>query len=137
MKGASKVIADQCRYGLKSRDKNGEGRARKSTGFMTNSPVIAMQLQRRCPNKGGYNIHKHVLLQGGRTRAAKVYPPELCKAICRGLMKQIAADRDGQFLFTHMEYDESQFSRTIMNVAKWSWKQHGTTFPGPSWIRRC
>ena len=118
MKGVNKVIADQCRYGLKSSDKNGEGPARKSTGFMTNSPCIAMQLQRRCPNKGGYNIHKHVVLQGGRTKAAQVYPPELCKAIRKGLTKQIAADRDGQFLLTHMEHDENQSSRSIMNVAK-------------------
>ena len=77
MKGVNKVIADQCRYGMRSKDKNGEGPARTSIGFMINSPCIAMQLQRRCPNRGGYNIHKHVLLQGGRARAAQVYPPDL------------------------------------------------------------
>ena len=85
---------------------------------MTNSLCIAMQFLRRCPNRGGYNIRKHVLLQDGRTKAAQVYPPELCKAICKGLIKQIAADRDGQFLLTHMEYDENQSSGSIMNVAK-------------------
>ena len=47
-----------------------------------------------------------------------MYPPELCKARCRGLIKQIAADKDGQFPLTRMEHDENQSSRNIMNVAK-------------------
>ena len=42
MEGVRKVIGDRCRYGLKSKGKNGEGPARKSIGFMTNSPCIAL-----------------------------------------------------------------------------------------------
>ena len=91
-----KVVGDQCCYGLKSKDQQGEGLAKKPTGFMTNSPCIALQFKRRCPNKEGYQIHRHVRLQGGRARAAQIYPRELCKAICKGLMKQIEVDRKGQ-----------------------------------------
>lgn len=83
IKGVQRVVGDQCRYGLVARGANGYGPARKSTGFMTNSPCVALQLQRRCPNRGGYKVHTHVQLQGGKTKAAQRYPPELCKAICR------------------------------------------------------
>lgn len=47
------VKADQCQYGLMSRDAIGNGVVRKATGFMTNSPCIAMKLERRCPNRDG------------------------------------------------------------------------------------
>ena len=48
--GVQRVVGDQCMYGLKSWDGNRWGPSRKSTGFMTNSPCIAVALQDRCPN---------------------------------------------------------------------------------------
>ena len=60
MRGVDKVIGDQCCYGLKAKGEEGKGPARKSTGFMTNSPCIALQLRRRCPNRVGYQVHRHV-----------------------------------------------------------------------------
>ena len=96
MECVSRVVADQCRYGLKARDENGYGPARKSTGFMTISPCIALQLQRGCPIRGGRKIHQHVHLDNGRARVAQEYPPEWCTAVRRGFVKRMEADRDGQ-----------------------------------------
>lgn len=93
MKGVNTVVGDQCCYGLKAKDDAGVGPAREATGFMTNSPCIALQLKGRCPNRSGYYMHRHVQLQGGKAKAAQVYPPELCKAVCRGLIKQVEADK--------------------------------------------
>ena len=92
-----RVIGDKCMYGLKSEKGGRIGPARKSIGFMTNSPCIAQALSPRCPNLKGKEVHEHVRLEGGRTKAAQVYPPGLCRAICQGYMKQIEADRKGQF----------------------------------------
>ena len=53
----------------------------KPTRFLTNSPRLADALLRRCG--GG---HKHVQLVGGdRAAKAAVYPPGLCKAMCKGM----------------------------------------------------
>ena len=79
--GVLRVNGDQCMYGLKSNDGAREGPARKGVGFMTNSICIANKLQKRCPNRKGEQVHRHVILENGRTRAAQVYPPGLCKAI--------------------------------------------------------
>ena len=118
MEGVKRVVADQCRYGLKSKDENGVGPARKSTGFMTNSPCIALQLKRRCPNRQGYEIHRHVRLENGRARAAQQYPPNLCRAVCKGLIKQMEADRNGNYLLARMEFDETQSSKDLLKVAR-------------------
>ena len=120
-----KVMGDQCMYGLKSKGKDGEGPARKSTGFMTNSVCIAQELNRRCPNRAGFMVHRHVILEGGRTKQAQVYPQELCKAICIGLQKQIKADAAGQFLLTEMD-NENTSSQDLMNVAKEMMKKYKT-----------
>ena len=47
-----------------------------------------------------------------------MYPPGLCKAVCRGLVKQIEMDRDGQYLLANMEYNEKVSSKELMNTAK-------------------
>ena len=54
--GVVKVTADQCQYGLKSSDARDEGLVMKPTGFLTNSPCIAAELQRRCPNRRAQEI---------------------------------------------------------------------------------
>ena len=115
--GVLKTTADQRRYGLKREDTNGKGLARKSTSFMTNPPCIARRLSRLCPNRKGVMVHKHVILQGGKTRAAQVYPPGLCRAICLGLKEQIHADRHGQFLLMSMDNKEEN-CKSIMKMAK-------------------
>ena len=100
--GVLKVSADQCQYGLLSRDKTGEGYVRKATSFMTNAPYVALQLQKRCPNRTGRVVHRHVTLEGGRTKPAQIYPEGLCRAICKGLLDQITADQKGQFLLAQL-----------------------------------
>ena len=92
-----RAIGDQCQYGLKAKDGNQEGPARKSTGFLTNSPCIAKQLCKRCPNRSGQEIHKHIRLEAGRAGKAQVYPNALCEVICKGIRDQFEADRAGQF----------------------------------------
>ena len=53
--------------------------------FMINAPCIANILKRRCPNRQGKLVHKHITLEGSRTRPAQMYPAGLCRATCRGL----------------------------------------------------
>eukprot|EP00973_Karenia_brevis_P068755 9559104-Karenia_brevis.AAC.1 len=55
---------------------------------MTNSPAVANQLAKRCSNKVPGPKHRHVCLINGRAKKAQVYPPELCKAICKGIKDQ-------------------------------------------------
>ena len=100
--GVVRVVGDQCVYGLKSQEGQRIGPARKSTGFMTNSPCIAKKLSRRCPNRNGTKIHNNVQLSDGRAKAAQIYPPGLCRALCQGLMEQIKIDRMGQFLIAQI-----------------------------------
>ena len=100
--GVVKVNGDQCMYSLRSRNGEYEGPARKGIGFMTNSVCISQQLDKRCPNRSGHMVHRHVILMNGRTKAAQVYFAGLCKAICVGLQEQIKMDEDGQFLLMNM-----------------------------------
>ncbi len=73
------VEADQCRYGLMSRDpKYGWGPARKPTKFMTNSVMVARELNLRCEGD-----HDHVHLMSGRAGPAARYLRGLCEVICR------------------------------------------------------
>ena len=107
-KGVVRVDADQCQYGMISKDKFGTGLARKATGFMTIAPCIAVQVQRNCPNRPGRMHHGHITLQSGRAKAAQIDPDELCRAICRGLMDQIEVDRKDQLLLAHVHGTERE-----------------------------
>ena len=55
--GVMKVVGDQCRYGLVATDGEYTGPAKKSTGFMTNSPCIAAALNKRCMNTRQHQVH--------------------------------------------------------------------------------
>ena len=46
--------------------------------------------------------HDHVIFERGRAAAAQVYPPTLCRAICKGLMEQVEVDRSGQFIIAEV-----------------------------------
>lgn len=41
--------------------------------------------------------HEHVPLANGRAKAAQTYPDALCRAICRVIVQQLQADRQGKF----------------------------------------
>ena len=81
--GVYVTVADQCRYGLTSIGPEGKGPAQKPTKFMTNSPCIAKELSRRCPNRMTHSAkaHKHVHLMNGRAKAAQEYPSALCSRL--------------------------------------------------------
>ena len=87
--GVHTTVADLCMYGLQTRgDSKGElVRAKKTTKFMTSSPEIARALSRRCDRS-----HWHQTLTSGRVEKAAIYPEGLCRAICRGLVKQLELD---------------------------------------------
>ena len=51
---------------------------------MSNSSEILNELGRLCPGD-----HEHQHLINGRAEKAAVYPDGLCRAICRGLLKEI------------------------------------------------
>ena len=86
-----KVAFDQCMYGLQDRV-NGKAH-RKATGALTNSEMIAEELQKRCDKQ-----HEHEALEGNvkvdgkwvaRTKLAQEYPPLLVAAMIRGLLKEL------------------------------------------------
>ena len=88
-----KVLTHMCQFGMTAPvgGKGSEvGPVLKPTGFMTNSLSIARELARVCPRN-----HKQVHLMGGRAADAAIYPPGLCKAICRGIAAQLHEDSTG------------------------------------------
>ena len=103
-------------YGLKSRDQEREGPARKRTGFLTNSPCIAKRLELRCPNTKANKIHDHVVLINGRAKAAQVYPPALCRAVCVGFIEQLEVDRKGQFIIANVSTNNN--TKDLMEEAE-------------------
>ena len=53
----------------------------------------------------------HIPLMNGRARAAQTYPNALCRAICRGIIRQIQANRQGEFMLAALNVkgaDEAQ-----------------------------
>ena len=105
LKKESNILAtiDQCQYGLWVLDKDGWAVAKKPTKFMTNSPCIAAQLQKRCPGKESHEKGRHASLLDGVARQAQVYPKDLCDAICKGLINQIEQDKKGQFYLASLQ----------------------------------
>ena len=85
---------------------------------MTNSRCIAQKLNKQCPNRKGHQVHQHVRLEGGRTKAAQVYPAGLCKAICEGLQEQIAMDEKGQFLIMNVNDTRNTTSGELKKSAE-------------------
>ena len=77
--------ADHCMYGLKTWGKHRSQLvlAKKPTKFMTNSRTIGRELIRKCDG-----AHEHQQLIDGRAHAVARYPTALCKAICRGIIKE-------------------------------------------------
>ena len=76
-----------CAYGMCIPDKNGNQFVMKPTQFLTNSPLVAARLERKCDRS-----HKHAQLQGNRTKLAAIYPDKLIDAVSQGVNDQIRAD---------------------------------------------
>ena len=79
------------------------GRVKKPTGFMTSSRHIAKELNRLCDAS-----HDHVHLMAGKASAAQVYPPDLCKAMLRGIAKQKQEDKDGLVVTSRMTMQKAK-----------------------------
>ena len=91
--GVGRVTADQCQYGQSDEFDNP---VKKATGWMSNSPCLREALSLRCSGMHGYcSRHKggrHRTVSGRLAREAAVYPFVLCKAILKGLQKQLRRD---------------------------------------------
>ena len=77
-----------CAYEMKIPDKNGNQHVYKPTQFITNAPLVAAQLERKCDRN-----HKHAQLQSNRTSKAAIYPDKLIDAVCKGINDQIRTDQ--------------------------------------------
>lgn len=124
--GVMRTNGDQCMCGLRSHDGVREGPARKGIGFITNSICIAKKSSRRCPNRRGEMLHKHVVLKARRIRAAQVYPEGLCKAICERLQEQKRLDEKGQFLLMNVNSDTKASSKELHVCAEDIKKKYAT-----------
>ena len=85
--GVIKVRGDMCMFDMVQEDGEGVGQIKKPTGFVTNAPEIAKQLQRVCNGR-----HRHIQLVGGRAKCAQVYPDKLREALITGPVEQMKED---------------------------------------------
>ena len=58
-----------CAYEMKIPDKSGNEYVCKPTHFLTNSPIVAARIERKCDKN-----HQHAQLQGSRIKQAAIYP---------------------------------------------------------------
>ena len=86
--GGKFVFGDQCPFGKKDED---SGRPeQKRTGWLSNSEVVLNEIGRRCSCPRG--THQQIIgnnTGGLRSKQAAEYPKALCRAICRGVLKQM------------------------------------------------
>ena len=94
--GVMRTRMDQCQYG--ARDEEGAP-VRKPTDFVTNSGYICQNLTKVCQGRHGYcrgnkssEGMRHRPCEGKVAKKAAIYPQELCRAVLRGLAKQLRAD---------------------------------------------
>ena len=83
--GVDVFEADQCLYGLKTLGKIRSPLvlAKKPIKFMTNVRSIGRELSMICDG-----VHERPPLIDCSAQADAIYPPALCKAICRGAIKE-------------------------------------------------
>ena len=80
--------------------------AKKPTRFMTNSRSVGSELRKKCDGS-----HLHQPLIDGRAKDVARYPPALCRAICRGIMKEKMQRQMG--LRAAIEVGEGHHRRSI------------------------
>ncbi len=85
---AIEIVSHLCQFNLITTDEQGNAVwAKKPTRFITNSAMIAKELERRC---SGEHTHGHLL--SGRAGPAARYTPSMCRAIVRGIIAQKELD---------------------------------------------
>ncbi len=95
--GVRRVRGDQCQFGAEiQRGRHRGDPIMKPTGFMTNSPCVAETLERLCEGKGGLCSRskggRHRPCSGIHAKEAQKYPKELCRAVLKGVTKQLKDD---------------------------------------------
>ena len=118
------VKAHMCAFGMTSRDKEGEGFAKKPTRFLTNSVELAKTLDKQCPGN-----HRHVQLMEGRAKAAAIYPQGLCKAVCRGALNQSRIDAN-DILCVRCKHDGGDDSVNAVEYEEEHWQQYWDDLTG-------
>eukprot|EP00435_Cladocopium_sp_Y103_P049590 s3051_g15.t1 len=106
------VATDQCMFGLKSSAGNLH---KKPTGFVTNSPEIAAELEVRCDHR---HQHEQVIGNnetGNRARQAQVYPSGLVDAILRGYRRQVKIEEEINFIGWQELRDDALHRNFIVN----------------------
>lgn len=116
--GVARVVVDQCRYGFVATGEGYTGPARKSTGYMTNSPCIAVMMSKRRLNIKHHKADENVILASGRPKAARVHPFAVCTTICAGMRQQMVVDAKRQCLLTQIGRDFDVSGGDLMKVAK-------------------
>ena len=90
-KGVLTTKGHTCKFGMLEIDQDGPGLALKPKAFLTNWVCIAEVVEQFCQQG-----HRHIKFEGShRTRDAQIHPPDLCRAICKGLMDQQIPDKAG------------------------------------------
>ena len=85
------TVADQCMYGLTTKDANGkEVKAKTPTQWASSAPHMLKRLSTRCDR-----THTHQHLISGRAAAAAYYPPKLISQILRGMRDTADAEHAG------------------------------------------
>ena len=107
--------AHMCRYGMTKMTEQGPRFVKKPAGFPTNSPTIASHLDGECQGD-----RAHVTLHGKtRTQHARIYPEQLCRAICQGLQEHKRLDAQGlSQIGTVDSIDEDEMRDSISQPAE-------------------
>ena len=61
----------------------------KPTQAVRNSKVLAEALCRRCSHFSGPPFHRHIVMDGGISKMASAYTPELVNTVLRALQQQM------------------------------------------------
>ncbi len=94
VEGVELIHADQCQHGAEVVTGIMRGMPiKKATGFLSNAPRLLECLRRRCQGTGGACSRRkggrHVTCEGRIARDAARYSKTLCKAIIKGMIKEM------------------------------------------------
>ena len=107
---------EYCQCGIWVKDRMGCAAGRKPSKFLTNSPCIAEQLQRRCPGRESHEGQRYASLFYGVSKQAQVYPNGLVDAVCKGIQDQIERDRKGQFDLAMLDTDGTASAESLIHA---------------------
>ena len=112
--GVNDTVADQCMYWLvtPNADRTEFVPAKTPTKFMSSRWYVLGELSTRCDKS-----HVHQPLMGGRASKAQEYTCDLCRAICRGVVKQRMYGRSGKACTGSMQL--RQLKSLITNIQQW------------------